>query len=105
MLGDSTRMTTTRLLTIFVPAIVVYSLLLFVAFRPLTRPEGVRFSKSRTPIDTTTAEERSRGESSFIIGQEHRFGITRSGFFLFAAFGYIAFLVGFMIALLRTSPA
>ena len=105
MLGDSTRMTITRLLTIFVPVIVVYSLLLFVTFRPLTRPEGVRFSESKTPIETTTAEERSRGESSFVIRQERRFVIARSGFFLLAAFGYIALLVGFMIALLRASHA
>jgi len=102
-LGENASMTTTRLLMIFVPIIVLYSLLLFVIFRPLTRPEGVRFSQSRTPIETTTTEERSRGESSFVIRQELRFGISQTGFFVLSAFGYLALMVGFVIALFRSS--
>jgi len=98
MLGEYS-MNTIRLLIAFVSLLATYSLLLLVSYRPLTRPEGVRLSQSAAPIETTTAEERSRGESSFTIRQERRFGITRKGFFLFALFGYIALSVGFAIAL------
>ena len=93
-------MTTTRLLMIFVPLVATYSLLLFVSYRPLTRIEGLRFSQSSKPIETTTTEERSRGESSFVIRQERRFGITQQGFFLLAVFGYIALSLGFGFALI-----
>ena len=104
-LGDYTRMATTRLMMIFVPLVVVYSVLLLVSFGPLTRTDGVRLSHSTTPVETTTPEEQARGESSFTIRRERRFGITRTGFFLLAALGYIALFVGFMIALLRASNA
>jgi hypothetical protein len=87
-------MNTTRLLIAFV----AYSLLLLVGYRPLTRPEGVRFWQSTTPVETTTAEERSRGESSFTIRKERRFGIAKNGFFLTATLGYIALFIGFAIA-------
>lgn len=97
------RMTTTRLLITFASLLGTYSLLLLVCYRSLTRPAGVRLSQSTTPIETTTAEERSRGESSFIIRQEHRFGVARRGFFLLAALGYIVLFVGFLIALLRSN--
>lgn len=96
-------MTTTRLLMIFVPLVVIYSALLLMYYRPLTRTEGVRWLHSTTPIDTTTAEERSRSEGSFVIREERRFGITRTCFLLLATFGYIALCVGFGIALIFIS--
>jgi hypothetical protein len=82
----------------FASLFVIYSLILFVGYRTLARPTGVRLSQSTTPVETTTAEERSRGESSFTIRQEHRVGITRRSFFLLATVGYIALAVGFAIA-------
>jgi hypothetical protein len=81
----------------------MYTLLLFVSYRRLTRPAGVRLSQSTPPIETTTAEERSRGDSSFVIRKERRFGITPKGFFLLAMFGYIALSVGFAIAFIIIS--
>jgi hypothetical protein len=90
-------MTTTRLLMIFVPLVAVYSVLLLVSYRPLTQ-RGVRLSYSMTPVETTTAAERSRGESSFVIRQERRFGITPGGFFLLAILGYIAFAFAFILS-------
>ena len=96
-------MTSAQLLIALVSLIAIYTLLLFVSYRPLTRPAGIRLSQSSMPIKTTTAEERSRGESSFIIRQERRFGITPKGFFLLAAFGYIALSVGFAIAFIIIS--
>ena len=96
-------MNTTRLLITFASLLVTYSLLLLVCYRPLTRPEGVRLSQSTTPVESTTAEERSRGESSFIIRHERRFGTTRKSFFLLAMFGYLALSVGFAIAFVAAS--
>ena len=98
-------MTTSRLLMTFAWLLAIYTLLLFVSYRPLTRPAGVRLSQSKTPIETTTAEERSRGDSSFVIRQERRFGIERKGFFLLAIFGYIALSVGFTIAFIVVSQS
>ncbi len=91
-------MNTTRLLIVFASLLATYSLLLLLCYRPLTRPEGVRFSRSTTPVETTTAEERARGESSFTIRKERRFGTTRTGFFATAVFGYMVLSIGFTIA-------
>jgi hypothetical protein len=96
-------MNTTRLLITFVALLATYSLLLLVCYRPLTRPEGVRLSQSTTPAETTTAEERSRGESSFIVRQERWLGTTRKSFFLLAAFGYITLSLGFAVAFVIVS--
>jgi hypothetical protein len=39
------------------------------------------------PIETTTPEERARGERSFEIARERQFGITRAGIFAVVAIG------------------
>jgi hypothetical protein len=96
-------MTTTQLLIIFASLLALYSVLLFVSYRPLTGPEGVRFHQSKTPVETTTAEERSHGESSFIIRKDSSIHTTRGGFFVFAIFGYIGIFVGFAIAFIFIS--
>jgi len=85
---------------------VVYSLLLFLCYRPLTRPDGVRVWQSRKVIETTTAEQRSLGESSFIARREGWVGIDKKGLLLLAVFGYVVLCVGFAIAfiLLSRSP-
>jgi hypothetical protein len=95
----------TGLLIIFVLLLAFYSLLLSITYRRLTRPEGVRLTQPKTPIETTTAEERARGESSFVIWQERCFGITRNGFLVLATFGYIVFSVGFAVAFIFVSRA
>jgi len=88
---------------IFVPLAATYSVLLLVIYRPLTRTAGVRLSRSTTTVETTTATDRSHGESSFVIRQERRFGTTRMGFFLLATVGYITLCVGFAIAFIFVS--
>jgi len=91
-------MTTTRLLIAFASLIGIYSLLLFIGYRPLTRQEGLRLFQSKKPVETTTIEERSRGESSYIIRKDYRASITRKGFLMFSLFGYIAISLGFTVA-------
>jgi hypothetical protein len=93
------------LLITFVILLVVYSLLWFAAYRFLTteRPMSVRYHS--TPIETTTADERARGVSSFEIARGRQFGITRAGFFSLVIIGYFALAVAFAIAfsVLRSS--
>jgi hypothetical protein len=96
-------MNTTRLWLVFLPLPAIYSLLVFISYRPLTRPAGVRLSQATSQVETTTGDERSRGQSSFVIRQERRLGITRKGFFLLAVFGYIALSVGFTVTSILVS--
>ncbi len=96
-------MTTTWLLLVFLPLAAIYSLLVFISYRPLTRPGGVRLSQATSQVETTTDDERSRGKSSYAIRQERRLGITRSGFFLLALFGYLALCAGFAVASILVS--
>jgi len=50
------------------------------------------------PVETTTAEQRARGEGSFAIEKGRQFGITRPGFFSLVILGYLALAVAFAIA-------
>src|SRR3954465_3480147 len=96
-------MNATRLLITFALLFATYSLLVFVSYRPFTRPEGVRLSQSTTPIAPTTEEDWPRGDRSLIVRPQHRFGTTRKSFLMHAAFGYIALSVGFAIAFVVAS--
>ncbi len=96
-------MSVTGLLITFASVLVVYSLVLAVCYRPLTRSGGVRYWQSRKPVETTTTEEQARGQSSFIIRREQRFGTDRQSFLLLAVFGYVALFVGFGIAFILLS--
>jgi hypothetical protein len=96
-------MSATRLLITFALVLLAYSLILVVCYRPLTRPGGVRYWQSRKPVETTTAEEQARGQSSFIIRRERGFGTDRQSFFVLAMFGYVVLLIGFAIAFIVLS--
>lgn len=96
--AKTARMTKARFFILFASTLAAYNLLLFVSYRHLTHPSGVRLFHSTKPIETTTAEERSRGESSFDIQRELRFGIERKGFLVLAMLGYIVLSVGFATA-------
>src|ERR1051326_8227015 len=91
------RKVMTGSMILFATVLAMYSLLLFLGYRPLTRPEGVRLFQSTMSFETTTAQQRSRGQSSFVLRQERCFGITRRGFLLLAIFGYLGFAVAFVI--------
>ena len=54
-----------------------------------------------TPIETTTAEERARGERSFEIARERRFGITRAGLFTVVAIGCLLLAAVLIFAFTR----
>ena len=95
-----------RLGAIFVIFFVVYTLAWSAAcwFMQRERPEPP-MKYHATPIETTTAEERARGESSFEIARgEYQFGITRGGFFTLVAIGYLVLAVIFLIAFTKFRP-
>jgi hypothetical protein len=85
---------------IFVMLTVAYSVVWFAAYRfgKAERPVPMRYHP--TPIETTTAEERARGESSFEIARGRQFRVTRAGFAGFVIIGYVALAVAFAIALI-----
>ena len=92
-----------RLGTIFVILFVVYTLAWSAAcwFMRRERPEPP-MKYHATPIETTTAEERVRGESSFEIARgELRWGINRGGFLTLVAIGYLVLAVIFLIAFIK----
>lgn len=96
-----------KLQLIFIILTIGYSLVWFAAsrFMKTERPAPMRYHP--TPIETTTAEERARGESSFEIARGHQFGLTRTGFVGLVIIGYVALGVAFAITsiVLRSSPA
>jgi len=94
------RMKTDLLLPAFVVTAVIYSLAWLWLYRSF-KSGSLCFGRSNpdpSPIETTTAEERSRGQSSFVMLTERTFGITPAGFFALVALGYVAIMVGFGIA-------
>ncbi len=78
------------LLVTFIVSLVVYTLLWLVIYTLGGSNKPIPTKLLRTPIETTTPEQRARGESSFIVAQGRQYGITRSGFFLLVLFGYVA---------------
>lgn len=53
------------------------------------------------PVETTTAEERARGERSFEIARERQFGITRAGLFAVVAIGCLTLAAVLVFAFTR----
>jgi hypothetical protein len=97
--GD-TRMKTDLLLVTLVVVAVTYTVAWFRLYRSL-KSGSLSFGRSypdHFPIETTTAAERARGDSSFVVLKERRFGITPAGFFTLVALGYVALMVGFAMA-------
>ena len=64
-------MKTNQLLFAFVLLLVIHSLVSFAAYRFLTTTTRTPLFVDSTPGETTTAEQRARGESSFQILTEH----------------------------------
>jgi hypothetical protein len=89
-----------KLRLIFVILTIGYSLVWFAAYRFMKVDRPVPMGHHPTPIETTTAEERARGESSFEIARGRQFGVTRAGFVGLVIIGYVALAVAFAIALI-----
>jgi len=53
------------------------------------------------PIETTTAEERARGESSFEVARDRQFGITLAGLFAIVAIGCLLLAAVLVFAFTR----
>ena len=80
-----------------------YSLVWLAAyrFRKVDRPVPTRYHP--TPIETTTAEERARGESSHEIARGHQFGVTRTAFIGLVIVGYVALAIAWIVLRRRTT--
>ncbi len=87
-----------KLRIVFVIVSITYSLAWFAASRFMNgeRSESMRYHSK--PIETTTAEERARGQSSFEIARGRQFGVTRTGFISLVIIGYLALAVAFAVA-------
>jgi hypothetical protein len=86
-----------KLQFIFVILVIGYSLVWFAAYW-LRKPMGPVPRSHPMPIETTTAGERARGESSFEVARGRQFSITRAGFVGLVIIGYIALAVAFAMA-------
>ena len=62
-----------------------------IPFRARVRPLIAKDDSA--PVETTTAGQRARGESSFSIRKERTFGISWLGFFTLVLLGCLAFAV------------
>jgi len=89
-----------KLRLIFIIVTIGYSLVWFAAYRFMKAERRVPMKYHPTPIETTTAEPRARGESSFEIARGRQFGVTRGGFVGLVIIGYVALAVAFAIALI-----
>jgi hypothetical protein len=67
---------------------VLYSVLWLTIYRLRTTKKSTPPSLLQTPIETTTPEQRARGESSFILAKEQVYGISRGGYFVLVLIGY-----------------
>jgi hypothetical protein len=77
-------------LLIIAASFTIYSLLWMMIYRIGTTPKPKPPNLLQTPIETTTPEQRARGESSFIMAKEQVYGASRGGFFTLVLFGYAA---------------
>jgi|SRR5688572_10067970 len=101
-------MKTNQPLFAFVVLLVIHSLVSLAAYRFLTATTRTSLPVDSTPVETTTAEHRARGESSFRI-MTGREVVTREiphSVRLYVIFGYAALAVALVITLItrfRTS--
>ena len=89
---------------IFIILAIVYSVVWIGVYCTGKRERPVPMKYHSTPIETTTTEERARGERSFEMARGHQFGIMWAAFFGLVTIGYIALLVAFAIASLVLRP-
>lgn len=85
------------LLITFIVSLVVYTLLWVLVYKLGGGSKPLPIKLLRTPLETTTPEQRARGESSFIVAEGRQHGITRGGFFLLVLFGYVAIAAGWAV--------
>jgi hypothetical protein len=106
-LGGIARMRNNGLLITFIASLVVYTLLWVVLYRLGGSNRPIPTKLLRTPVETTTPEQRARGESSFIVAEGRQYGITRGGFFLLVLFGYVAIAAAWVVVFWKffRSPA
>jgi hypothetical protein len=93
-----------KLQFIFIVIIIGYSLLWFATYRFMKGERPVPMRSHAKPIETTTAEEGARGESSFETARGHQFGVTRAGFFILVILGYITIAVAFVLVGQHPAP-
>jgi hypothetical protein len=86
-----------RLRVICVVLTIGYSVAWFAAYRFMRAERPVPVKYHSMPIETTTPEERARGESSFEMAKGRQFGVTRAGFISLVIIGYVALAVAFGI--------
>jgi hypothetical protein len=86
----------------FVVLLVVHSLVSFAAYQFLTTKTRTPLPIDSTPVETTTAEQRARGESSFqmVTGREQVAITLPWSVRLYIVFGYAALAVAFGMALI-----
>jgi hypothetical protein len=85
----------------FVVLLAIHSLISFAAYRFLTTRTRTPLPVDSTPVETTTADERARGVSSFRIMTEHAVGTYEvpHSVRLYVVFGYVALAVALVLAL------
>jgi hypothetical protein len=89
-------------LNAFVALLIIHSLVSLAAYRFLTTTTRTSLPVDSTPLETTTADQRARGESSFRIMTGHEL-VTREipySVRLYVIFGYAALAVALVIALI-----
>ena len=89
-----------KLRLIFVILTLSYSLVWIVAYRFIKVDRPVRMKYHPTPIETTTAEERARGECSFELARGQQIGVTGAAFVVLVIIGYAALAAAFALALM-----
>lgn len=101
-------MKTNQPLFAFVVLLVIHTLVSFAAFRFLTTTTRTPVPVDSTPVETTTAEQRARGESTFqiISGREQVVISVPWSVRLYVLFGYVALAVALVIAfIVRFRPS
>jgi hypothetical protein len=90
-------------LVAFLVLLVIHSLVSLAAYHFLTTRTRTSLPVDSTPVETTTAEQRTRGESSFRITTGHEI-VTRvvpHSVRLYIIAGYIALAAAIVIALIK----
>jgi hypothetical protein len=98
-------MKTSRPLFAVVVLLVVHSLVSLAVCQFLTTKTHTALPVDSTPVETTTAEQRARGESSFrMVTAREQVTITVPwSVRLYVIFGYVALAVAFIMALIFRS--
>jgi hypothetical protein len=85
------------LLLTFVILTIGYSVAWFAAYRVMRTERPLPMKDHSAPIETTTPEERARGERSFLMAEGREFGVTSAGFVSLVITGYVVLAVAFAV--------